>query len=44
LDTDIDAAADIVSDALGVYRQALSDGVSGFLHGRSIKPTMRPLA
>jgi glutamate-1-semialdehyde 2,1-aminomutase len=44
LDTDIDAAADIVSDALGVYRQALSDGVGCFLHGRSIKPTMRPLA
>jgi glutamate-1-semialdehyde 2,1-aminomutase len=43
-DADIDAAADIMIDALKVYRQALEHGVSRFLRGRPVEPVMRPYA
>jgi glutamate-1-semialdehyde 2,1-aminomutase len=41
---DIDRAADIVIDALGVYREALTHGVQRFLRSRPVAAVMRPYA
>jgi glutamate-1-semialdehyde 2,1-aminomutase len=38
---DIDQTVDAVDRALGVYRQALGDGVEKHLRGRSVKPVNR---
>jgi len=43
-DQDIDRAADIVIDALGVYRDALAHGVQRFLRSRPVAAVMRPYA
>jgi glutamate-1-semialdehyde 2,1-aminomutase len=43
-EADIDATAEIVASALGVYRDALRNGVHHYLRGRPVKPAMRPFA
>jgi len=43
-DADIDRAADICIEALGVYREALNHGVHRYLRGRVVEPVMRPYA
>jgi glutamate-1-semialdehyde 2,1-aminomutase len=43
-DADIDRAADICIEALGVYREALNHGVHRYLRGRVVAPVMRPYA
>lgn len=40
-DADIDRTIEIVSESLLVYRDALTNGVEKYLHGRSIKPVYR---
>jgi glutamate-1-semialdehyde 2,1-aminomutase len=40
-DADIDAAADIIGEALETYRVALEKGVHTVLRGRPVKPVMR---
>ena len=40
-DADIDAAADIIGEALETYRVALEKGVRTMLRGRAVKPVMR---
>ena len=41
-EADIDAAADIIGEALQTYRVALEQGVHTVLRGRAVKPVMRP--
>jgi glutamate-1-semialdehyde 2,1-aminomutase len=43
-DRDIDDTIAAVSQALGVYRRALEDGVERHLVGRPVKPVFRPYA
>jgi glutamate-1-semialdehyde 2,1-aminomutase len=43
-DRDIDEVGDIASAALAAYSQALKNGVKGYLRGRAVKPSMRPMA
>jgi glutamate-1-semialdehyde 2,1-aminomutase len=43
-DDDIDQTVEIIRGALGVYRQALDDGVERYLDGRPVKPAFRPYA
>jgi glutamate-1-semialdehyde 2,1-aminomutase len=40
-DADIDRSIEAIGEALGVYRQALADGVDKYLVGRSVKPVFR---
>ena len=41
---DIDKAADIIIEALEVYRRALREGIATFLRGAAVKASMRPRA
>ncbi|MBS0366462.1 MAG: glutamate-1-semialdehyde 2,1-aminomutase [Proteobacteria bacterium] len=43
-EADIDAAVEIIGEALAVYRVALVQGVRPLLRGRAVKPVMRPYA
>lgn len=43
-EADIDAAAEIIAEALEVYRTALEKGVHTQLRGRPVKPVMRAFA
>ena len=43
-DAAIDQTVDAVGQALVVYRQALEDGIDGYLRGRPVKPVFRPYA
>jgi glutamate-1-semialdehyde 2,1-aminomutase len=43
-EADIDAAAEIIGEALQTYRVALDRGVHSVLRGRAVKPVMRPFA
>jgi glutamate-1-semialdehyde 2,1-aminomutase len=43
-EADIDAAAQIIGEALQTYRVALDRGVHSLLRGRAVKPVMRPFA
>jgi len=40
-DADIDHTAEVVDQALGVYRKALEDGVGRYLEGRPVQPVNR---
>ncbi len=40
-DEDVDRTVEIVSEALVVYRKALTEGVENYLDGRSIQPVYR---
>ena len=40
-DADIDRTVEVVDAASQVYARALSEGVSGYLVGRPVKPTLR---
>ena len=40
-DADIDRTADVVHEALSVYKKALSEGVEKYLEGRPVKPVYR---
>jgi glutamate-1-semialdehyde 2,1-aminomutase len=41
---DVDHTVSAVHEACLVYRRALDDGVDGYLHGRPVKPALRPYA
>lgn len=43
-DTDIDHTINAFGEALGIYRQALEDGVEKYLTGRPVKPAFRRFA
>jgi glutamate-1-semialdehyde 2,1-aminomutase len=43
-DSDIDRTIEVVGEALGVYRKALTEGVERYLEGRAVKPVFRPYA
>ncbi len=43
-EADIDAAAEIIGEALQTYRLALERGIGTVLRGRPVKPSMRPFA
>jgi glutamate-1-semialdehyde 2,1-aminomutase len=40
-DRDIDQTIEIIGEALGVYRKALTEGVEKYLDGRPVKPVFR---
>ena len=40
-DADIDRTAEVFYEALGVYRQAIENGVDNYLVGRPVKPVWR---
>jgi glutamate-1-semialdehyde 2,1-aminomutase len=40
-DADVDRTLEVIHEALAVYRQALQNGVRGFLKGRPVKPVFR---
>jgi glutamate-1-semialdehyde 2,1-aminomutase len=41
-DSDIDRTVEVVGEALGVYRKALTEGVGKYLEGRPVQPVFRP--
>lgn len=40
-DEDVDRTIEVIAEALGVYRQALENGVENYLVGRPVKPSVR---
>ena len=41
-DAAVDETVEIIDQALGVYRNALDDGIDRYLEGRPVKPAVRP--
>lgn len=40
-DEDVDRTIEVIAEALGVYRQAMENGVENYLVGRPVKPSVR---